>query len=161
MAGGSIEQDKALATDASGNPIQAILGCYAHNKDAGHPSNNCWCVFITNTATNVTDLTGTNTASGLVFKLKPGEVYRITADGNVQGSVGVVQICFGETAQPVSGDFPGTPGSAGIANATNTEIWSFNHRPYEFKALPGQIFMGVKMLTAGTSQPFFTIHKLS
>jgi hypothetical protein len=148
---GSLEQQKALATDANGNPIQNILGTYGPNKDAGHPDSvltasgyaQSWVVKFTNTASTITVLTGA--AGTQTFFLKTGECYRITIVGAVITDKAFLQLGFGEATDPDSAIFPTLP-AAGPTNATSGLLWSCCIDPnFDFKAMPGQKYLAVKV----------------
>lgn len=162
---GSLEQMKALATDANGNPIPGGLGCYGPQKDSGHPDSDgqakSWTVKITNTANTITVISGTNGAN--TFVLKPGEVYRIELLGTVITDKAFLQFGFGETADPDT--FATIPTvAAGTSGVTNM-CWT-GRDPLILKALPGQKFFAVKVgpdafATPGTNGPWLAIWKLS
>lgn len=162
---GSLEQLKALATDANGNPIPGALGAYGSNKDSGHPGADgqakTWVVRITNTANTVTLITGTNGAN--TFALKSGEVYRFELIGAVITDKAFITFLFGENTDPDTNI--AAPTTAGGTNGTTAMAWT-GRDPLIYKPLPGQNKMAVAVgpdafTSPGTNGPWLSIWKLS
>ena len=108
--------------------------------------------------TVLTQATDPAPADDIVLLLKPYHIYRLEAVGlALATNLTWLQLMFGDTADPVAGDFKVPPiAGAGIQGA----LWNLSWPVKDFVALPGQRRLAVKNMTAIVATVYVSLSEL-